>query len=239
MLDLLAVAAHPDDMEILAGGLLALVRKRGGRTGILDLTRGERGSNGSAASRKKEWEKASKVLGLSVRRNLGLPDSAVEDDLKSRRKLAQEIRALRPALVVTMPPDDHHPDHVAAAKLVSGACWLSGLRKAPGLKGAPFRPKALLHAVGHRQVEPGLIVDVSGVWATKREAMLCYRSQFTGKGKSELTFIDRPGFLEMLEARAKVLGFRIGATYGEAFLLKGPLVVKDPLSVLSAGAAGR
>lgn len=238
-LDCLAIGAHPDDMEILAGGLLALLRKQGHATGILDLTRGERGSNGTPARRAREWTAAAKVLGLSVRRNLNLPDSALEDALPCRRKLAQAIRDLRPALIVTMPAEDHHPDHIAAAQLVFGACWLSGLAKAPGLKGKPFRPKTVLHAVGHRSVEPDLIVDVSGVWNTKLEAMRCYRSQFTGRGTSELTFIDRPGFLEMLEARARILGFRIGAARGEAFRIRGPLAVKDPLAVLAAGSALR
>ena len=235
----LAIGAHPDDMEILAGGLLALLRKQGHATGILDLTRGERGSNGTAAQRAREWKAAAKVLGLSVRRNLGLPDSGLEDSLAYRRKLAQAIRDLRPRIVVTMPSEDHHPDHVAAASLVFGACWLSGLAKAPGLAGKPWRPQAVLHAVGHRTVEPDLIVDVSEVWDLKVRAMRCYGSQFTGRGTSTLTFIDRPGFLEMLEARGRILGFRIGAAHGEAFRIRGPLAVKDPLAVLAAGSALR
>ena len=239
-LDCLGVGAHPDDMEILAGGLLALLARQGRRTGILDLTRGERGSNGSAASRAREAKAAANVLGLAVRRNLGLPDSALEDTLPNRRKVAQAIRDLRPALVVTMPPDDHHPDHIAAASLVFGACWLAGLARAPGLKGKAFRPRTVLHAVGHRSVEPGFIVDVSAVWAVKRKAMLCYGSQFTGKGgKTTLTFIDRPGFLDTLEAKARILGFRIGAAHGEAFRATLPLAVKDPLAVFAAGTALR
>lgn len=238
-LDCLGIGAHPDDMEILAGGLLALLSSQGRRTGILDLTRGERGTNGSPAQRALEWKAASKALGLSVRRNLSLPDSALEDRLPYRRKLAQALRDLRPAVVLTMPTEDHHPDHVATSRLVFSACWLSGLARAPGLKGRPHRPRAVLHAVGHRTVEPDLIVDISSVWKTKLAAMRCYGSQFTGRGRSSLTFIDRPGFLEMLEARARVMGFRIGAAYGEAFLSSGPLAVRDPWALLSQGQALR
>ena len=239
-LDCLGIGAHPDDMEILAGGLLAMLAAQHRRTGILDLTRGERGSLGSPAARKREWTAASRVLGLSVRRNLALPDGALADDLPSRRKLAQALRDLRPALVVSMPPDDHHPDHRAASRLVFNACWMAGMTKAPGLKGPPFRPKAVLHAVGHRGVEPTLIVDISAHWKRKVQAMRCYASQFAGNAKpGALTQINRPGFLEMMEARARILGFRIGTSYGEAYLLKGPLIAKDPWTVLSAGAAPR
>ena len=239
-LDCLGIAAHPDDMEILAGGLLALLASQHRRTGILDLTRGERGSLGSPSARRREWTAASRVLGLAVRRNLGLPDGALEDDLPSRRKLAQALRDLRPALVVSMPPDDHHPDHRAASGLVFNACWMAGMTKAPGLKGRPFRPRAVLHAVGHRGVEPSLIVDVSAYWKRKVQAMRCYASQFAADARpGALTHINRPGFLEMMEARARILGFRIGVDHGEAFRLQGPLIAKDPWAILSAGAAPR
>lgn len=240
-LDCLGVGAHPDDMEILAGGLLALLSRRGKRTGILDLTRGEAGTNGTPQRRRRESAAAAKVLGLRVRRNLGLPDSALEDNLPSRRRLAQAIRELRPHAVVTMPGEDHHPDHVAASRLVFGACWLAGLANAKGLKGRAFRPAIVLHAVGHRTLEPDLVVDVTEAWGTKMKAMRCYASQFTGKGKAgTLTFIDRPGFLDLIEARGRILGFRIGTGYGEAYRVKGPLAVRDPWgAILSAGAVLR
>lgn len=236
----LAVGAHPDDMEILAGGLLALLRSQGRRTGILDLTRGENGSLGSPAGRASEWKAAARVLGLSARLNLGLPDSALEDRVPFRRRIAQVLRDQRPELVVTMPMEDHHPDHMATARLVFGACWLSGLTRSPGLKGKPFRPKAVLYAVGHRTVEPHLIVDISAHWGAKVRAMRCYASQFAGDAKpGALTQINRPGFLEMLEARARILGFRIGAAYGEAYRMRHPLAVRDPMRMLADGEAPR
>ncbi len=243
-LDCLGIGAHPDDMEILAGGLLALLVSQSRRTGILDLTRGERGSLGTPTDRRREWEAASRVLGLSVRKNLGLPDGALQDDLPSRRKLAQALRDLRPALVVTMPrmeDDDHHPDHRAAAGLVFNACWMAGMTRAQGLKGRPFRPKAVLHAVGpYRGVEPSLIVDISAHWKTQVQAMRCYASQFSSNARpGALTHINRPGFLETLEARARILGFRIGASHGEAYRLQGPLIAQDPWTLLSGGAAAR
>lgn len=237
-LDCLGVGAHPDDMEILAGGFLALLKRQGHRTAILDLSRGERGSNGTAVQRERERRAAARVLGLSSRPCLGLPDSALQDDLPSRRRLARAIRALRPALILGMPLDDHHPDHRAAADLVFGACWLAGLAKAPGIPGRPFRPRAVLHCVGLKG-EPDILVDVSPAWEDKLRAMRCYRSQFTGKGRSPLTFIDRPGFLEAIEARGALLGFRIGARRAEGFRTRGPLVTKDPMRLLADGTAPR
>lgn len=218
-LDVLAVMAHPDDAELLCGGSLLKSADAGERTGILDLTRGEAGSRGSAAIRAEEAERAAGILGLAERRNAGLTDSALANTHAARRRVATIIRELRPRVVITHWSQGRHPDHRVAAELVWDACFLAGLKNFDA-GGEPHRPFKFVHATAFREDAdpPTFVVDVSAQADRKIAAMLAYQSQFegaTGAGESypggDRTLVD--------QARAVMArdGSRIRAAYGEPF----------------------
>ncbi len=218
-LDVLAVFAHPDDAELLCGGALARSVDRGERVGILDLTRGELGSRGTAEIRAREAEAARKVLGVHLRRNAELPDGRVEDSHVARRAVAGLFRELRPRILVTHWLEGRHPDHRAAARLVTSAAFLSGLRnlEAPG---EPFRPVRILHALAFREDTPAptYVVDVTDTVDRKMEALACYASQFLGARAAGEVY---PGGQRPLEDQVRVhlatWGSRIRRGYGEPF----------------------
>jgi bacillithiol biosynthesis deacetylase BshB1 len=224
-LDALLFGAHPDDVELTSGGLAALLASHGHAVGLVDLTRGEAGSRGTTAVRAREAEAASKVLGAGLRRNLGLADTGLDGrDRKQIAAVVQCLREHRPSLVVAPDRHDPHPDHVEASNLIARACHLSGLAKfeAPGER---FRPERLLFALYRSIRRPRLIVDITPVWEKRVEALAEHRSQFEGEGAS--TYLTASGFLAEVEARARVFGAAIGAQYGEAFRVAGPLAVRD------------
>src|SRR5687768_10267351 len=177
--DLLAIAAHRDDVELLCGGTLARAAAQGHRTGILDLTAGERGTEGSAELRGQEAEVAAQILGVAARRNAGLPDAALENTPTTRRLVAGFIRAYRPRVVILPYMTGRHPDHRIATQLAYDACFLAGLAKldAPG---EPHRPHKLLYSLTYREdaVKPSFVVDVTDFIEVKMEAVRCYASQF-------------------------------------------------------------
>ncbi len=218
-LDVLAVMAHPDDAELLCGGALVKSADSGERTGILDLTAGELGSRGSRELRRREAERAAEVLGLSIRREAGLPDGNIRNTGESRLKVAHLIRELRPRVVVTHWLEGRHPDHREAAQLVYDAAFLAGLRnlEAPG---EPFRPHKVVHALAFREgvPDPTFVVDISDSFERKLEALDCYQSQFEGVTAAGEVFPgeDRP-FPEQVRAHAARDGARIRAAYGEPF----------------------
>ena len=218
-LDVLAVMAHPDDAELLCGGALAKSAALGERTGVLDLTRGESGSWGSADLRAREAERAAAILGLAVRRNAGLPDAGLENTLEARRVVAAILRELRPRVVVTHWTRGRHPDHAAAAALVRDACFLAGLRNldAPG---EPFRPFKLVHCTAYREdaPPPSFVVDVTAWMETKLEALRAYASQFEGRTAmgEVMPGGDRP-VLEQVRTQAAHYGSLIRVSYGEPF----------------------
>lgn len=218
-LDILAVFAHPDDAELSCGGALIRATDNGERAGVLDLTRGEGGSEGSADLRATEAESAAAVMGLAVRRNAGLPDSALQNTLSARAVVAGIIRELRPRVVVTHWRDGRHPDHRAAAELVYDACFLAGLKNfdAPG---EAFRPAKVVHATSFREdaPKPTFVVDISEQMERKLSAIGCYASQFTGKTQAGEVF---PGGSRPLEEQIRIqaahFGSLIRATFGEPF----------------------
>ncbi len=218
-LDVLAVMAHPDDVELLCGGVLLKCADRGERTGAVDLTRGERGTRGSAELRWKEAERAADVLGLAVRRNAGLPDTAVRNTGEAREVVAGLLRELRPRTVITHWREGRHPDHRAAAELVYDAAFLAGLTNfdAPGEK---HRPRKVVHALTFRDdpVRPSFVVDVTDQMERKLEALACYESQFERKTKAGEVFPggDRPLF-DQIRARMAAAGSLIRVAYGEPF----------------------
>jgi bacillithiol biosynthesis deacetylase BshB1 len=215
----LAVVAHPDDAELLCGGSLLASRDRDERTGVLDLTRGETGSQGTPELRAQEADTASRVLGLSVRRNAGLPDAQLRNDLESRGILIRHLRELRPRVVVTHWLHGRHPDHRVAAELVHEAAYLAGLKNYPA-PGDPFRPFKIVHALSFREEpqKPTFVIDISHQMERKLEAIAAYSSQFTGAVQAGEVFPGGARALEdQIRAHAARAGSLIRTEYGEPF----------------------
>lgn len=227
------MGAHPDDIELACGGTLAKLTQLGYRVGVLDLTRGEAATRGTPEIRAREAEEAARVLGLSVRRNLGLADAHVVDDLPARAAMVRVLRELRPTLVIAPHQADYHPDHARCGQLVKDALYVAGLRQVePALP--PHRPRALVHYPSHEEVVPSFVVDISAQHEAKMRAVRCYRSQFHDPGSTEPeTLISSRQFLDRIEVRARYWGERIGATHGEPFRFEGVVPLATPLGVLS------
>lgn len=234
-LDILAIAAHPDDVELSAAGTMLSALAQGKKVGILDLTRGELGSRGTPETRAHEAAAAAKILGLSARENVSLPDGFLANTREQQMAIIPFIRKYRPRIVLTNAVDDRHPDHAKAAKLVSDACFLSGLRAITthddsGLVQAHWRPEAVYHFVQDRYLKPDFIVDISDFFEKKMDAVRAYTTQFyTGveQNPNEVTPISTPEFMKGLEARALEYGRLIGVKYGEGFTTERPVGVKD------------
>ena len=234
-LDVLAVGAHPDDVELAAGGTLCLLSEKGYAVGVLDLTRGELGSRGTVASRKEEAQRAAAILGLTVREQLGLPDGGIRSSEASQERLVQALRRLRPRVVLTHPKRCRHPDHAEAAALVLRACFFSGLRKIDTDQ-EPWRPQHVVHFEEVFSFTPTIIVDVSRTWQKRTQALQAYASQFHNPAYTSNepeTFVSNRGFFEWIEARARIHGHAIGADYGEAFQYHAPIGTEDLMQVLS------
>jgi bacillithiol biosynthesis deacetylase BshB1 len=226
-LDLLAVMAHPDDAELLCGASLIKAVTRGARVGVLDLTAGEMGSSGSAGVRAREAGQAAEIMGLAERRCAGLPDSALENDLRSRLVVAGHLRALRPRVVVTHWKVGRHRDHRIASELVRDACFLSGLKKLDA-EGEPFRPLKLVYATAFREdaEPPDFVVDVSQELRRKLEALSAYSSQFDGvRAIGEVYPGGERLVLEQVRMKMAHYGTYIRVAYGEPFRTDEPFDV--------------
>jgi N-acetylglucosamine malate deacetylase 1 len=228
-LDILAVMAHPDDAELLCGGALSKSARAGLRVGILDLTAGEMGSSGTPEQRAKEAAEAARRLGVAERRCAGLPDSAIENDNESRHVVAEQLRALRPGVVITHWKVGRHRDHRVASELVRDACFLSGLRKLD-VPGEPFRPRKLVYATAYREDvrRPDFVVDVTDDMERKLHALGAYTSQFEGVSGIGEIFPggDRP-ILEQIRSQMAHYGSLIRVPYGEPFKVDEVLEVDD------------
>ena len=221
-LDILAVGAHPDDVELSCGATLAKEVANGKKVGVLDLTRGELGTRGSAELRDKEAADAAKILGLSVRENIALEDGFFQNDKESQLKIIQILRKYKPEVVLCNAIDDRHIDHGKGSKLVSDACFLSGLIKIKteldGVEQEHWRPKHVYHYVQWKNITPDIVVDVTGFIDTKMEAVLAYSSQFFNPDiKEGDTPISSANFKESINYRARDLGRLIGTEYGEGY----------------------
>lgn len=229
-LDVLVIAAHPDDAEISAGGTILRLVDAGAKVGVLDVTRGEMGSRGTRQDRDAETERASELLGLSWRGNLGEPDGRVQPTVEAREVLAKHIRTLAPDLVLSHHLDDPHPDHEASARLAKEAWYLSGLKQLAEETGGPDarRPAQILQFVSHQAFEPSLVVDIGDVWERKKAVIRAYKAQLapTDDGKHFLYGAD---ILERVETKARTFGERIGKRFGEPFLSREPLALDDPV----------
>ncbi len=225
--DVLAVGAHPDDVELSAGGTVAKLVAEGFSVVILDLTRGERASRGTPERRREEAEKAARVLGARRRIILDMGDAVLEDNMDNRKLLVETIREVRPRLVLAPYWEDTHPDHAAAGRMVRDSIYPSGFRNFPAA-GAPHRPQTVLFYMCHKPFIPDLVVDVSDHMKTKMAAIREHHSQFDPPSDGETeTRISSPRFLPMIEAKARYYGEMIGREFGEPFALHEPLPVRD------------
>lgn len=220
--DLLAVGAHPDDVEMGCGGVLLLAAAEGRRTGIVDLTDGEASTRGTPEIRAQERDRATELLGVAIRQRLGLVDGTVGTEPDHRLALVGAIRELQPRVVVAPYPEDRHPDHAAAGRLAREACFLAGVGRIGD--GDPHRPARLYHFMAHQPFTPSVVVDVSSVWDQKMSAVRAYHSQF-GDDAEPATQIGGPRFLKLLEARASIHGAMIGVDRGEPFHQPGPVAL--------------
>ncbi len=221
--DILAIGAHPDDVELSAGGTLAKMAALGKKIALVDLTEGELGSRGTVQSRYEEAEKAAKILGASYRENCQLPDGFIQEDKESLLKLIAKIRKFQPEIVLVNAPDDRHPDHGAAASLAKRACFLSGLLKITtleeGQEQAHWRPKSVYHYIQDNYLTPDFVVDITGYEETKFEAILAYETQFYKPGMTgPKTPISGEDFLDYLKARLTQFGRCIQVKSAEGFI---------------------
>ena len=244
-LDVLALAAHPDDVELCAAGTMLVLSDQGYRTGIVDFTRGELGTRGTPEGRMEEAAAAAEVLGLAYRENLGLPDGDIQNTKANQVALIRHVRRTRPAIVLVTAETVRHPDHGDATRLSVDALFYAGLAKVETFEddGTPqevWRPHHVLHYLQALDVEPTLVVDVSEVWERRVEALLAFKSQFydpeSDDGSTDdepETYISNPDFFHWIEARARVQGQKVGVRYGEGFVYRhGPIGVTDLVAAL-------
>ena len=226
-LDVLAIAAHPDDIEITCGGLLIKMAGRGRRTGALDLTRGETGSFGDANDRDAESAAAAKILGLSFRRNLSLPDSALEIKQENKLKIAAVIRAKQPEMVLLTHWQQRHPDHLVCSGIGNDSCLLAGLKKLD-IDGEPYRPRKIVYVSYFRNADYSFLVGISGEFEKKCEAVAAYRSQFGGTAANKHIFQPGTDIFDLMRTRAAALGQRVNVRYAEAYTVKEHILIDDP-----------
>jgi N-acetylglucosamine malate deacetylase 1 len=225
-IQVLAIAVHPDDAELGCAGTLMCEKKLGKTTGVIDLTRGELGTRGSAELRLQEAAAAAKVMDLDLRENLGMADGFFQNNEENQMRLISAIRRFQPEIVLASALADRHPDHGRAGKLISDSCFLSGLRKIVTLDESGnvqphWRPKYIFHFIQDRFYQPSFVYDISSVYNRKQEAIICYGSQFHSKNYNKdepQTYISGPEFLESVVGRDQMCGKMIGVKYGEGFI---------------------
>jgi len=231
-LDILAFAAHPDDVELSASGTLLKYIAEGKKVGIIDLTRGELGSRGTATTRSLEAENAGKLMGLSVRDNLDLADGFFDDSFDTKMRIIQQIRKYQPDIVLANAMSDRHPDHGRAGKIVADASFLSGLLKIQSAEDdipqAPFRPQLLLHYIQDHYLKPDIVIDVSDFMEQKIEVIKAFTTQFYDPNfDGPETPISVEDFFDFIKGRMMTLGRPIGAKYAEGFSCDRILGVDD------------
>jgi bacillithiol biosynthesis deacetylase BshB1 len=233
MTHVLAIGAHPDDVELSCGGWLALAHQRGQRVVILDLTRGELSTNGTPEERAREARAAAEVLGVAERRNAGLPDGGLWAGAPEQvDAVVAQIRDLTPALVLGPWTEDRHPDHGQAAALVHRAIFLAGLAKHRPDLGPPHRVDRLLQYPQRQEVRPDFVVDISAVVDDKRRAIDAHATQFAGAS----TLLNSRLGREAWDVRDRYWGATIGASHGEPYVLGGPVPVDDPVALFAGRA---
>ena len=221
-IDILAFGAHPDDVELSCSGTILKNISEGKKVGIVDLTKGELGTRGTASIRAKEANAAAKILGVEFRENLKMADGFFQNDKKHQLKIIQKIRQYKPDVVLANAIEDRHPDHGRAAKLIADACFLSGLVKITtkynGKKQEAWRPKGVYHYIQYRKHRPDFVIDISRFINKKMEAIQCFSSQFFNPDSKEpATLISHPKFFDYVKKREEEYGEIINAKYAEGF----------------------
>lgn len=231
-IDILAIGAHPDDVELGCGGTLAKLISGGKTVAVVDLTQGELGTRGTNFTRAEEAANASKILGLSARENLKMKDGFLQNSEEYQMQIVKIIRKYQPEIVLANAIDDRHPDHAKASKLVSDACFLSGLVKietvGEGKNQQPWRPKHVFHYIQWKNITPDFVIDISDFMEKKIEACLAYKTQFYDPNSEEpMTPIATKDFLESLTYRAQDLGRLSGVAFAEGFTTEKLLAFKN------------
>lgn len=221
--DILAFGVHPDDLELGCGGTILAAIAEGKKVAVVDMTRGELGTRGTADTRTREALNAAKVLGVEHRENLDMRDGFFQNDEENIRKVIISIRKYQPTVVLCSAPEDRHPDHGRSSKLIVDAAFLSGLRKIETeYNGEPqqsWRPANVFHYIQDRYLKPDFVYDISAHFEQKMKAVLCYTTQFnTTDGSEPATYISNPDFLDVIKARALMFGKRIGVTFAEGYI---------------------
>ena len=236
--DILAVGIHPDDVELSASGTLLRHAARGKTFGLLDLSRGELGTRGTPEIRALEALDSAKLMGAAFRETLDIPDGLFIPEPANWLKIIRVLRACRPDLVLCNAPDDRHPDHGRAAKMVLDACFYAGLEKVEttdneGVVQEKWRPRAVYHYVQDKQLTPDFVVDITPYFHRKMEAIMTFRSQFYAPNdEGPQTPISGKDFLEFMEAKARVFGRPVGAQYAEGFIFSRTPGVSDLFDLL-------
>ena len=235
-LDILAIAAHPDDVELGCSGTLLMEIKSGKKVGIVDLTQGELGTRGTIETRRAEAEKAAKAMGVSVRENLKMADGFFQNDRNHQLQLVRAIRKYQPEIILGNALEDRHPDHGRAARLIADAAFLSGLQKIEtkdeqGTIQTAWRPKCVFHFIQDRYLVPSFVIDITDVFEEKMASIACFGSQFYVNGAEDddepQSYISTPEFLDSVIARARMMGKRIGVKYGEGFITEKSIGFKN------------
>lgn len=231
-LDILVIAAHPDDAELACSGTIALQVSKGYKVGIIDLTQGEMGTRGTPELRLIEAEHSGKVLGLSARENLKFQDIFFKDDAGHQTEIIKMIRKYQPDIVLANAITDRHPDHGKGSSLTSNACFMSGLRKIETVykheNQSPWRPKFVYHYIQNNYIKPDFVVDISNYWDIKLASIRAFKSQFFDPtNKEPASFISSEEFLDFIEARAREFGHSINVKFGEGFTVEKMIGVED------------
>jgi N-acetylglucosamine malate deacetylase 1 len=239
-LDVLAIGAHPDDVELACGGTIIKLVRQGKHVGLLDLTEGELGTRGSREIRAREARQAARVMGVTLRENLGLPDGNIEVNERNRAKLIRVIRRYRPEILLIHHWLERHPDHEHAHRLAREAWFYAGLQRLEtsdrGRKQAPHRPGRFFSFMPSFEFAPTFVVDVSDEFPQRMEAVRAFRSQFYDpKSKERETVLSSPGFFKRLEVRLAYFGDRVGVKYAEPFFGVDMVKVDDLFSLVPAG----
>jgi bacillithiol biosynthesis deacetylase BshB1 len=228
--DVLAIAAHPDDVEMCCAGTLAKLKSKGRSFGILDLTRGEMGTRGTAEIRDAEARRAGEILGASFRESLDFGDGGLRKGRAEEDRLIDAIRAFRPRIIFTSFPEDRHPDHARCGALVADAAFYAGIRKRE-TEHAAHRPQQVLFFSTMYYQTPSFVVDVTATYPLRRDAILAFRSQFHNPESAEPeTMLTAEKFLKELEARSRHYGQMTGVEFGEGFISKRPVRIDDPFA---------
>jgi len=231
-LDVLVMAAHPDDAELACSGTILSLIQQGKKVGIVDFTRGELGTRGTPEIRLAESAEATKIMGLHARENLEIRDGFFQNDEESQMKLIKVIRKYQPDVVLANALEDRHPDHGKGAKLAIDACFLSGLRQIKteldGEVQTAWRPRNLYHYIQDRYLEPDFVFDITPFWDQKEAAIRAFKSQFFDPNSTEpASYISSPEFLNFIKARAIEMGHKIGKVYGEGYQTQKTIEIRE------------